>query len=208
MVRGVTNPVTMRVRLPDEWACGAAGSAPEWHSGGHRFDPGQVHHSYFVHFMRMARLTVGFAVLAALTAGCGETQERHFADRERAAATGEISRGWIPDWLPSSARDIRERHHVDSGATLLSFAFDEKDRDQLVRQCEPAGTLPETPSRALVAGVSWWPTELRGPGRRATETSFRYFRCREQTKFANGHVEQRNAALAVRMDAPVAFFWR
>src|SRR5688572_26466256 len=25
------------------WACGAAGSAPEWHSGGHRFDPGQVH---------------------------------------------------------------------------------------------------------------------------------------------------------------------
>ena len=26
------------------WACGAAGSAPEWHSGGHRFDPGQVHH--------------------------------------------------------------------------------------------------------------------------------------------------------------------
>ena len=25
------------------WACSAAGSAPEWHSGGHRFDPGQVH---------------------------------------------------------------------------------------------------------------------------------------------------------------------
>jgi hypothetical protein len=25
------------------WACGAAGSAPGWHSGGHRFDPGQVH---------------------------------------------------------------------------------------------------------------------------------------------------------------------
>jgi hypothetical protein len=28
------------------WACGAAGSAPEWHSGGHRFDPGQVHHPF------------------------------------------------------------------------------------------------------------------------------------------------------------------
>ena len=26
------------------WACSAVGSAPEWHSGGHRFDPGQVHH--------------------------------------------------------------------------------------------------------------------------------------------------------------------
>ena len=28
----------------NEWACSAVGSAPEWHSGGHRFDPGQVHH--------------------------------------------------------------------------------------------------------------------------------------------------------------------
>ena len=35
--------VTMRVRLTPKWACSAVGSAPEWHSGGHRFDPGQVH---------------------------------------------------------------------------------------------------------------------------------------------------------------------
>src|SRR5262245_50084880 len=28
---------------PPKWACGAVGSAPEWHSGGHRFEPGQVH---------------------------------------------------------------------------------------------------------------------------------------------------------------------
>ena len=34
----------MRVRFPPKWACSAVGSAPEWHSGGHRFDPGQVHH--------------------------------------------------------------------------------------------------------------------------------------------------------------------
>ena len=31
-------------KVPSEWACSAVGSAPEWHSGGHRFDPGQVHH--------------------------------------------------------------------------------------------------------------------------------------------------------------------
>jgi hypothetical protein len=28
------------------WACGAVGSAPEWHSGGHRFEPGQVHQTF------------------------------------------------------------------------------------------------------------------------------------------------------------------
>jgi hypothetical protein len=28
------------------WACSAVGSAPEWHSGGHQFDPGQVHQTF------------------------------------------------------------------------------------------------------------------------------------------------------------------
>lgn len=158
--------------------------------------------------MRIANFTVALAAIAAFTTGCGETRESHFVDRERAVAAGEIDRGWIPDWLPPSARDIRERHHVDSSATLLSFAFDEKDRDQFLRQCEPSGKLPESPSKALTAGISWWPTELRDAKHPTTETFFRYFRCREQTKFGDGHVEQRNAALAVRTDAPIAYFWR
>src|ERR1039458_8834205 len=29
--------------FPQEWACGAAGSALPWHGRGRRFDPGQVH---------------------------------------------------------------------------------------------------------------------------------------------------------------------
>ena len=36
----------LEVRPTSVWACSAAGSAPEWHSGGHRFDPGQVHHPF------------------------------------------------------------------------------------------------------------------------------------------------------------------
>ena len=42
----LTNPsLSTRITrvLPDEWACGAAGSALPWHGRGHRFDPGQVH---------------------------------------------------------------------------------------------------------------------------------------------------------------------
>jgi hypothetical protein len=38
--------VTMEGRFPPRWACSAVGSAPEWHSGGHRFDPGQVHQPF------------------------------------------------------------------------------------------------------------------------------------------------------------------
>jgi len=31
------------VVVPQEWACGAVGSALPWHGRGHRFDPDQVH---------------------------------------------------------------------------------------------------------------------------------------------------------------------
>ena len=31
-------------RVSRRWACSSAGRAPEWHSGGRRFDPDQVHH--------------------------------------------------------------------------------------------------------------------------------------------------------------------
>ena len=34
---------TIEVRFPPKWASGAVGSAREWHSRGHRFDPGLVH---------------------------------------------------------------------------------------------------------------------------------------------------------------------
>ena len=37
-------PLQWRFVSPQLRACSAVGSAPEWHSGGHRFDPGQVHH--------------------------------------------------------------------------------------------------------------------------------------------------------------------
>jgi hypothetical protein len=35
--------LALSVRREKRGACSAVGSAPEWHSGGHRFDPGQVH---------------------------------------------------------------------------------------------------------------------------------------------------------------------
>ena len=43
-VRGSEFGVCYDFVFPPSWACSAVGSAPEWHSGGHQFDPGQVHH--------------------------------------------------------------------------------------------------------------------------------------------------------------------
>jgi|APCry1669191515_1035360.scaffolds.fasta_scaffold00010_11 hypothetical protein len=31
--------------------CSSVGRAPQWHCGGHRFDPGQLHHHRFYFFL-------------------------------------------------------------------------------------------------------------------------------------------------------------
>ena len=47
------------------WACGAAGSAPEWHSGGQGFDPPQVHHFWTAWYIVSSRFPL-FPVCVAV----------------------------------------------------------------------------------------------------------------------------------------------
>ena len=49
--------------LPNLWASGAVGSAREWHSRGHRFDPGLVHQTFIFgsDFPQVAEGRCGYA---------------------------------------------------------------------------------------------------------------------------------------------------
>ena len=74
-----------------------------------------------------------------------------------ADAQSSIDAGWIPDFFPSSARDIRERHDIDSNEIWISFAFDPQDLSWIDTACEPAASL-SGPRRQ----PRWWPEALSG----------------------------------------------
>jgi hypothetical protein len=61
----------------------------------------------------------------ALTSACArwDVLERAYASREEVVRDGAIERGWIPPWIPESAREIREVHNIDTNASQLAFAF-------------------------------------------------------------------------------------
>lgn len=66
-------------------------------------------------------------VLLLSLGACSEQVEEIYptwADAERA---GAVERGWIPAWVPSSARDIRESHDLDSNRQTLLFVADPSD---------------------------------------------------------------------------------
>jgi hypothetical protein len=71
----------------------------------------------------MPRAQSLLACFAFLAAGCSETFEKHYADRREAEKDGAVVRGWLPDWLPSSATDIREIHNLDTNKSAFSFSI-------------------------------------------------------------------------------------
>jgi len=64
------------------------------------------------------------AALVVTCTACAEQQEASYADLAAADRAGAIQRGWIPDWLPKSARGLREVHNVDTNQSMLAFRYD------------------------------------------------------------------------------------
>lgn len=73
-------------------------------------------------------LAGGLALLAILIGMSEiETTSSTHAGYADAKARGLIDRGWIPSFLPSSARDIRESHDIDTNARCLRASVDSSD---------------------------------------------------------------------------------
>ena len=60
------------------------------------------------------------ALLLALV-GCSEQIDETYATYADAQRGGAIERGWIPDFVPASARDITDSHNLDTNRQTLQF---------------------------------------------------------------------------------------
>jgi len=131
---------------------------------------------------------VALAIVACL--GCGEQQEATYADRRAALRAGAIERGWVPEWIPKTARDLREVHNVDTNQSMLSFRYDRGDRLSVPGSCSPATTVSAPPFR-----VASWPRDI--PPGSGVSTRYAFFSC-----------ESGRAFLALLVGRDEAYYWR
>jgi hypothetical protein len=87
-----------------------------------------------------ARIAVtGLVLLAAV--GCdspvGPNMESssEYASRDAALASGGVAKGWLPPFLPASARRIREVHNLDSNQVRVWFDYAEHDAATMLASC-------------------------------------------------------------------------
>jgi hypothetical protein len=70
---------------------------------------------------------VGAAAIVIFSLARFDSQTSSFATFAQLKASGLIERGWIPDGLPASARQIEESHDVSANSGSATFDYDPVD---------------------------------------------------------------------------------
>ncbi|HDS0948298.1 TPA: hypothetical protein QDZ34_002317 [Stenotrophomonas maltophilia] len=107
------------------------------------------------------------ALCIALTA-CSMVMEASYNTTQDAMADGMIAKGWIPEWTPLEATDLREFHDLDSNVSALAFNTPAAIHLQLPADCV---RTEYDPSGRVAIGRRWWPDED------TLSASYTHFRC-------------------------------
>ena len=139
--------------------------------------------------MKAASATLVAAVLLLASCGWlgGEAAYESFAAAEKA---GAVKRGFVPEWLPKSSSNLKEKHERDGSASILRFTFDVTEKWPLPSACKQVEGSKAPPPRLKAA---WWPNDV--PASAAGTPRHLYFACGQ-------------GLLAIDMKGLEGFFWK
>jgi hypothetical protein len=108
-------------------------------------------------------LVVGICVAtSALLQTCGGRRESLYASLADGIKAGEVTRGWIPDYLPRSSYAIHIIYDPSSPRTWCAFEFSPSDSQSLKKNLTSVDVLPQRLKHVDGPGASWWPDFLKG----------------------------------------------
>jgi len=110
---------------------------------------------------RLALLVTCIAT-SALLQTCGDRRVSFYPSLNDAIKAGEIDRGWIPDYLPTSSHAIHIIYDPSSPRTWCAFEFSSTDSQGLKKNLRNVNALPEGLKRVDAPGAAWWPDFLKG----------------------------------------------
>ncbi|HEL4111744.1 TPA: hypothetical protein UM343_001888 [Stenotrophomonas maltophilia] len=115
----------------------------------------------------MTRRAIVVTFCSALSA-CGLVMDSSFDTLCEALDADMVNKGWIPDWVPHEATDLREVHDLDSNTSALAFTKPPAIPLQLPADCQVTTFNNSDP---VAFNRHWW------PGNATLTASYRVFRC-------------------------------
>lgn len=67
----------------------------------------------------MRRLTA--LAIALFLSGCGDLADERYGTWHEAERAGAVERGWVPPFVPTTARNLRSVHNLDLNSQRLTF---------------------------------------------------------------------------------------
>jgi len=138
----------------------------------------------------------------------GEDIHAEYATYADAEADGAVERGWIRDFVPTSAVNIRDSHNLDSNAQWMSFEFDPSDRPKMEEKLAPAkrAVIPFSGPGFLFDKVDpWWPKDLQKRPSDLLE-KYDFYRFEYTIKYGGGPIDY-IGYLAIEKNSPRAWYW-
>lgn len=123
-----------------------------------------------------------------LISACSDTSDSHYKDLKDAIKNGAVMRGWIPSWLPATARNIKESHNVDTNGVIISWKYSENWQ-------VPDSCIVINPYDATRPDINsdWWPTYI--PPNKNSAYKHLYYLCGN------------NEYLAIEPELGEAYYW-
>ncbi|HST63171.1 MAG TPA: hypothetical protein VLK84_30960 [Longimicrobium sp.] len=104
----------------------------------------------------MSRRPAPWALAMTLVlSACFEQPYRHYATAADAVAAGEAQRGWLPAWVPGSARDLHMQGDLDSNQWWLRADLTPAAADSLRAVLEPV-SADSVRYRSPRRSGRWW----------------------------------------------------
>jgi hypothetical protein len=101
--------------------------------------------------------------LTSILLACSiDRHESFYPSLAEADKDGAITRGWIPEFMPASSRDIHEVHEISPSKEWCSFEFLPADSQSLRMNLQSVESLEPSVGRVSSPGESWWPNVLTG----------------------------------------------
>ncbi len=117
---------------------------------------------------RQGRLSAGvlLAVVCIATSlllqSCGKREEKFYPSLADAAKAGEITRGWLPGFIPGSSHNLHLLYDPSSPRTFAAFDFAPNDAQGLTDKLTVVDQLPSSVRHISPPKLSWWPDFLKG----------------------------------------------
>jgi hypothetical protein len=159
---------------------------------------------------RGLRLAMVFLALHELGCGSLQTVEKRYPDYATAQAAGDLGNLWIPEVLPTSARDITVRYDTDSGETWIAFRFGGDLDDILPKITEVSRADQRRLDVHAVESAPWWPKALRNEVLRDSSQPlhFKVYSYTRRMEVVGGGWFESPAWLAIDESSSEACYWQ